>query len=180
MIAIALLAIVAAMLLIRVGWAGRRGAAAAGWAIAVAALFALASRDGAWGLAVGTVVGIAAALALVLHEGWRSPAKVQRPTREAPSIMLPQRWSDGGRRVMVFVLVVPVAFVAAQWLAFGAQALARRAGMHDADTLVMTLFLQPTLWSVLMCWQMTRNGPAKMVAAPIATAALGTILWGAA
>lgn len=180
MIPLALIGIVAAMLLIRAGWAGRRGAAAVGWAVAVAALFTLAWRDGAWGLAVGTVAGMAAALAMVSHAGWRSPVKVRRPAREAPSIVLPRRWSDGGRRILVFVLVVPVAFVAAQWLAFGAQALARRAGAGDADTLVMTLFLQPTLWSVLMCWQMTRSGPAKMVAGPIATAALGTILWGVA
>ena len=180
MIVVALIAILAGIALIRLGWGGRRGAAGIGWGLAAAGLVALAARDGAWGVAVGTVTGMAAALAIVLHAGWNSPAKVQRAPREAPSILLPRRWHDLARRVLVFVLVVPIAFCAAQWLAFAVQAVARRAGARDADTMVLTLLLQPILWTVLMAWQMTRAGPARMVAPPAAAAVLGTALWCAA
>lgn len=180
MIAGALILIIAAMLLVRIGWDGRRGVALAGWAAGIVGLVVLTIGEGAWGLAVGTVVGIVTALAIVLHAGWTSPAKVQRPPREAPSITLPRRWSDLGRRVAVFVLVVPVAFAAAQWLTFGVQAAARRGGAGDADALVLALFLQPTLWGAIMCWQMTRSGPARMIALPVIATAAGTILWGAA
>lgn len=179
-IAAALIVILVAVALVRLGWGGRRGAAGLGWALGLAALVALTTRDGAWGLAIGTVTGIAAALAFVLHAGWTSPAKVRRAPREAPAILLPRRWHDLGRRVLVFVLVVPIAFSAAQWLAFAVQAVARRAGAGDADTMVMTLLLQPILWAVLMAWQMTRAGPARMVAPPAAAALLGTALWCAA
>jgi hypothetical protein len=180
MIVAALIAILAGIALIRLGWGGRRGAAGVGWALGVAGLVALTARDGAWGLAIGTVAGIAAALACVLYAGWTSPARAQRAPREAPAILLPRRWHDLGRRVLVFVLVVPIAFCAAQWLAFAAQGVARRAGVNDADTMVMTLLLQPMLWAVLMAWQMTRAGPARMVAPPAAAALLGTALWCAA
>ena len=181
-IAAALIVILVAVAPVRLGWGGRRrvAGAGAGWALGLAVLLALAARDGAWGLAIGTVTGIAAALAFVLHAGWTSPAKVRRAPREAPAILLPRRWPDLGRRVLVFVLVVPIAFCAAQWLAFAVQAVARRAGAGDADTMVMTLLLQPILWAVLMAWQMTRAGPARMVAPPAAAALLGTALWCAA
>ncbi len=174
--------VVAGMLLVRFGWAGRREMAWAGWIAAAAALVWLMLEDGAWGMAIGTVVGMTAALAMVLHAGWTSPAKVQRAARaarEAPTVTLPRRWGDLGRRVGVFVLVVPVGFVAAQWFAFGAQALARRGGAADADAIALTLLLQPLLWGVIMTVQMTRASAARMFAAPAAAAALGTLLWSA-
>ncbi len=176
----ALILIVAALLLVRLGWEGRRTHAALGWAGAAIGLLILTLGNGAWGLAVGIVVGIATALAMVLHAGWTSPARVRRPAREAPAVLLPRRWPDVGRRVLVFVLVVPVAFAAAQWLAFGTQAFARRAGWGEADATVLALLLQPTLWGAMMSWQMTRDRPAAMIALPAAAAAIGTILWGAA
>lgn len=180
MIAAALLAIAAAMLLVRLGWAGRRGAAPAGWVVAAGALFVLARAAGAWGLAMGIVTGSAVAIAAVLQAGWISPGKSRRPAREVPSITLPRRPADLLQRLIVFILVVPVAFVAAQWLAFGIQALARRGGAAEADAVMLTLFFQPLIWGCLMAWQMTRAGPTRMIAPPAAAAVLGTILWGLA
>ncbi|USU10211.1 hypothetical protein NF700_08125 [Sphingomonadaceae bacterium OTU29MARTA1] len=179
MIAAALIAIAVAIGLVRIGWDGRRPLAIAGWTLATTALLGLAWREGAWGIAVGTVAGIATALMLVLHAGWTSPARVTRPAREAPAITLPRRWSDLGRRCAVFVLVVPVAFAATQWLAYGAQAIARRSGAGDADAIVLTLFLQPILWGIVMSWQMTRAGLAQMVLPPAGAALIGTVLWSA-
>lgn len=178
MIALALLAVAAAMLLVRIGWGGRRELALTGWALATVAMLTLAAGDGAWGIAMAGVAGMATAGAMVLHAGWTAPVKVRRAPREAPSITLPHRPADYARRFAVFVLVVPLAFVAAQWLAFGAQALARRGGWMEADTTTLMLLGQPLLWSVLMAWQMTCAGPARMIAPPAAAAILGTMLWG--
>ncbi len=178
--AAALLAIVLAMILVRIGWGGRRSISVAGWALVIAALWVLTAKDGAWGLAMGGVVGMVAALLAVLYAGWTEPARAGRPPREPPSISLPRRSGDLARRIAVFVLVVPVAFAAAQWLAFGAQALARRNGSGDTDAVVLTFLLQPLLWSALMTWQMTRSGPAQMIAPPAIAALLGTLLWGLA
>ncbi len=174
------IAIIAAMALVRYGWGGPSMAAWGGWALALAALLVLGVQDGAWGIAVGIVTGTLAALAIVLHAGLTSPAKARRPSREAPSIALPRRLPDLGRRLVVFVLVVPIAFAAAQWLAFGSQALARHAGAGDADTFVLTTMLQPIAWAALMSWQMTRADPSAMVLPPVAAALLGTVLWCAA
>lgn len=179
MIALALAIVAAGMLLVRIGWNGRRRIAAAGWMLAAAGLASLTAHDGAWGFAIGTVAGIAMALILVLHAGWRSPAKAHRAPREAPSIAIPRHWPDIARRLAVFALVVPVGFAAAQWLAFGAQALARRVGMGDADAIALTLFLQPILWAIVMAIQMTRANAARMIAPPIAAALIGTLLWSA-
>lgn len=177
MIAVALVTIALAMLLVRLGWSGARAAALAGWGLAGGALLVLAADAGAWGLATGAVVGISVALGLVLQSGWTAPAKLRRAVRTMPAITVPRRKRDLARRLAVFVLVVPVAFGAAQCFAFGAQALARGRGAADADSTVLALFLQPLIWAGLMAWQMTRTGPARMVAAPVGAAALGTLLW---
>ncbi|KQT35169.1 hypothetical protein ASG29_03390 [Sphingomonas sp. Leaf412] len=180
MTALALLAVAGAMGLIRIGWGGRRGLAGAGWALALAAAAVLTWRDGAWGLALATVAAMGAALALVLYAAWTSPARAYRAARAAPSIALPHRASGVARRLAVFVLAVPVAFAAAQWLAYGLQAAARAAGMGASDATAAILFLQPVLWLAIMTVQMTRAGPVQMLAAPALAALAGTALWGVA
>lgn len=177
MIALALCVVAAAMLLVRLGWGGVRGAAPVGWALATAALVALAAGDGAWGLAMGMVVAIAVALGMIVHAGWTAPARARRPVREAASVTLPHQPAELARRFLVFVLVVPVAFAAAQWFAFGAQALARRGGTGEADAIVLMLFLQPILWGGLMAWQMTQASPGRMIVPPVGAALAGTMLW---
>lgn len=177
MIASALTVIVAAMLLVRLGWSGRRGVSALGWGLALAALVALVARNGAWGLAVGTTTGIVVALALVLYAGASSPRRTVRAPRVPLSVTIPRRPGDIARRLAVFVLVVPVAFVAAQGLAFGVQAVARAAGWQEADTTVLALFLQPILWATIMAVQMTRANAARMVAPPATAAIAGVLLW---
>lgn len=177
---VGLLLVVSGIALVRVGWSGPRRLAWAGWAAAIIGLALLTHRDGAWGLATGTVAGSAAALLLVLYAGWTSPARPRRAARAPLVATLPRRGADVARRIAVFALVVPIAFVAAQWLTFGAQAIARRAGMGDADATALTLFLQPILWGAIMTVQMTRANAARMIAPPAVAAALGTVLWAAA
>lgn len=177
MLAIALIGVVAGIVLVRRGWAGRRPLAVVGWAIVLAALALLTIGDGAWGLAMGGAIGITAALALVLWAGWSSPAKSTRAPRTAPASTIPVRASDIARRVAVFALAVPVAFIAAQWFAFGVQALARAGGATAADTAVLMLGLQPLVWGVIMALQLLQPGPARMLTAPAVVAGLGTAAW---
>jgi len=178
MIAGAILACAGAMLLVRIGWGGPRGVAAAGWGLALVALGVLGALAGAWGIAAGCVAGMAAALGIVLQAGWTAPARSRRVAREPASVTLPHGSTELAQRFAVFVLVVPVAFVAAQWCAFGMQAFARQAGGGEADATVLALFAQPVLWTAMMTWQMTRRGPTAMVMPPAIAAAAGTILWG--
>jgi hypothetical protein len=179
MVAAALLLAVAAMGLVRVGWAGRRrGLPVAGWALAAVALAVLCGEHGAWGLAMGTVAGSVAALALVLHAGWTAPGKARQPRREPPTVTLPHQPAEVLRRLAVFVLVVPVALAASMWLAFGTQAAARGAGAGEADATALMLLGAPIYWSILMTWQMTQATPARMVMPAVAAAGAGTILWG--
>jgi hypothetical protein len=180
MTAAAILAVAAAMLLVRVGWQGPRGVAALGWALGATALIVLLVQDGAWGLSVGMVAGMAVALTFVLHAGWTSPTRNVRAPREVPAISIPHHRRDLARRLAVFALAVPIAFAAAQWLAFGIQAAFRGGAALDGDAVVLTLFLQPVIWTALLTIQLTRARATQMIAAPLVAAVAGTMLWGVA
>ena len=164
------------IVLVRWGWDRSRLIALIGWGVAAIALALLAASDGAWGLAAGCTVGMAIAVTLVLMSAWRSPAKSRRVPRDVASVTLALDGSDLRRRFTVFGLVGPVSFAAAQWLAFGIQAL-----MHDgtqtANSIALTFFLQPVVWTILMIWQMALTGPRKMWVPPAIAAALGTLFW---
>jgi len=172
-----LAAVCLAMVLVERGWRMGRPLSLAGWALAIGALADLAGKAGAWGLAVGVVTGIAAALALVLLAGARTPPGPMRSERNPRHVQPAPERRNLSKRLVVFVLVVPVSFAAAQLCAFGIEALARAGGASPADRLVLLLALQPILWSVLMTWQMTRSDPAKMWSGPALLAALGTAAW---
>ena len=166
------------VVLVRLGWGGRgRALAATGWLLTAASLLVLTLANGAWGMAMGMVAGVAVALALVLYAGWASPAGRTRKTRETPSADLPHSWRGTGRRLAVFALVVPVAFAASLWLAYGLNALMKGEGSLDANSVATMLLVQPLAWTVLMSWQMTRPGPRDMVVQPAIAALLGTLLW---
>lgn len=165
------------LVLIRLGWGTRRSVALAGWALALVSLVMLACSDGAWGMATGFVTGMIVALGIVLHAGWRSPAKRHGTIRQADAVVLRRGYHGVGRRLTVFAMVVPVAFAAALWLAFTVQALLRRGAPLDADSVALTLFLQPVTWTALMSWQMTLSRPVRMAFPPLIIAALGAVLW---
>jgi len=179
-IAAALVAMLVAMALVRLGWGGQRGMAVGGWSLGALSVVVLAGQAGAWGLAIGTLVAMLVPIAAVLKAGWSAPVRVRRAPREPASVTMPRRPSDLARRLAVFVLVVPAAFVSAQILAFGAQAVVRQAGAGEANAVVLMLFLQPLLWGGLMTWQMTRSGPAQMIGAPLGASVLGAVMWGLA
>lgn len=165
------------LLLVRLGWGGRRWLAGVGWALAAISLLALTLADGAWGLAMGVTAGAVAALALVLQAGWASPVGRARKDRPTPSIDVPHSWPGTARRLTVFALVVPASFAASLWLAFGVNAALKGDSDLGANSVATMLMVLPLAWMVLMSWQMTRPGPRQMIAPPLLAGMVGTLLW---
>ncbi|HEU4820343.1 MAG TPA: hypothetical protein VFS87_04220 [Qipengyuania sp.] len=165
------------LVLVRLGWGGRRELAAAGWLLGLASLLALTMAHGAWGLAMGAVAAMAAALIIVLQAGWVSPAGRARKAGSAPSVTLPHSWAGTGRRLAVFALTVPVSLAASVWFAYGLNALMTGGGAQDADSVATVFFGQPLAWAVLMSWQMTQTGPRAMTLPPLLATISGTLLW---
>ncbi|HEY8603561.1 hypothetical protein [Tsuneonella suprasediminis] len=166
------------VVLIRMGWGGRRSVARAGWALAIVSLVLLARQAGAWGMATGFTVGMIVALLIVLYAAWRSPAKLRRVGRQVDAAVVLPGSAHLARRFAVFVLVVPVAFAAAQWLAFAIQAYVRGGAPIDANSFALMLILQPVIWTILMTWQMTLSNPVRMIGPPLIAAVLGALAWG--
>lgn len=164
---------------LRASWGkSRRGLTALAWAALAAGTIAAAAVGGAWGIAVAWLVATGTAALLLAYAAVAAPAGRAASGREP---LTTETWrfqaSDLGRRLAVFALVVPLGFAAAQLLAFGAQAAARRAGWAEADTIVLMLLLQPIAWTVLAAIQITRHGPLRMIAPALVCAIAGTILW---
>ncbi|MGN6376930.1 MAG: hypothetical protein ACTHMG_15455 [Sphingomonas sp.] len=175
---VALIAAAVAVLFLRLGWRRRPLLVGLGWAIASAALTVLTWRWGAWGLSVGTLVGIAAALVILMREALAAPEGHRAPERATATKPASGRRIEGlGRRVAVFLLVVPAGLAATELLALGAEAAARRAGWVEADTTVLALMAQPLAWALLASVQLIAPGPRAMVAPALLCAAAGGLLW---
>lgn len=172
-----MVAVAAGLALVRVGWGGRRWVAVLGWLAAALALGWLAVAAGAWGATMGAVAGMAAALASLLASGGGVPARPRAAERERTAALVAPAPLALVRRLSVFLLVVPVGGAAALWLCFGLQAAMRGAGMAAADANACMFLLPPLVWCVLLAWQMTRDGPRRMIAAPLLAAAGGSVLW---
>lgn len=149
-------AIVAAVLQLRRAWGLPRRSAAAngiGWGLLlVGAVMALAG-DGAWGLAVASLAGMTSAAILLAHAGWTAPKGKGRAS-DRKAHMLPEQGEPShlGRRLLTFLITVPLAFAVSLLAALGARALAGMAGWSDADGNAMALLLLPLLWGILAFW----------------------------
>lgn len=179
-------AIVAAVLQLRRAWGLPRRSAAAngiGWALMfVGAVLALADH-GAWGLAVASLCGMASATLLLAHAGWTAPKGKGRAS-DRKAHMLPEQGEPRhiGRRLLTFLLTVPLAFAAALLAALGVRALAGMAGWSDADGNATALLLLPLLWGILAFWLLMlprRRSQWTCLAIP-AVAGLGLIFIGGA
>ncbi|WP_370177623.1 hypothetical protein [Alteriqipengyuania sp.] len=174
---LSIIALAGAVLLIRLGWGGRRYLAIAGWAVAALAVGWLTWADGAWGMATGLTAGAIFALVAVAYAGAVSP---QRPVRRAvanPAVRLPGRHQGILRRLLVFLAVVPVSFLAAQWLAFAINAAMKGDAALNANSVSTMLMVQPVAWALLMVWQMVLDGPRKMLVPPVVVAGVASLIW---
>lgn len=178
--------LVAAVLQLRRAWSlPRRSAEASGvgWALMLVGTAIALAGDGAWGLAVASLCGMAAAALLLAHAGWTSPKGKGRAS-DRKAHMLPETGEPLalGRRLLTFLLTVPLAFAAALLAALGARAFAGVAGWSDADGNAMTLLLLPLLWGILAfaLLMLPRRRAQYMLLAVPAAAGLGLILIGGA
>ena len=176
-VALSIIALAGAVLLIRLGWGGAKPLAVAGWALAAIALAILTRAGGAWGLATGLTAGAVFALVAVAYAGAVSPQRKARRAPAAPSVRLPSRPEGVVRRLLVFLAVVPVSFIAAQWLAFAVNAAMKGDAALDANSVATMMFVQPVVWTILMAWQVMLSGPLRMLGPPAVTALLATLIW---
>ncbi len=179
-------ATVAAVLQLRRAWSLPRRSAAAngiGWALMLAGAALALAGDGAWGLAVASLCGMTSAALLLAHAGWTAPkGKGRASDRKAHMLPAAGEPRHLGRRLLTFLITVPLAFAAALLAALGARALAGLAGWSDADGNAMTLLLLPLLWGVLAFWLLMlprRRSQYSLLAIP-AAAGLGLIFIGGA
>ncbi|MFD1787054.1 hypothetical protein ACFSC3_05660 [Sphingomonas floccifaciens] len=173
----ALLLVVIGIVLVRAGWGGRRGLAWVGWAIIAIATTILMMRDGAWGAAIAATAMMIAALVVLAREGLRTAPTRSVPPRAPASVTLPQRALGVGRRLLVFVLVVPIGAGAAYLFAMGAEGAAARLGWQPADRTALAFFVAPIAWTILASIQMIQPGPARMILPPVVCALAGLLLW---
>ncbi|WP_299309029.1 hypothetical protein [uncultured Croceicoccus sp.] len=183
MIAAPLLLILVAVALVRAGWGRDRRLSHGGWALGVGALIWCALLDGAWGVAVGATLGVAAAMAIVLFVAATAPARRSPQRAGAPRsdrmATLSTRPADLalGRRLAVFALTVPVSFLAAQWFAFACNAAMKGDAPLEANSVATMFMVQPLVWAGLMTWQLCQRGPAEMIRPPLLVAAIGALIW---
>jgi hypothetical protein len=179
MMAVGLLPPIGVMLL-RFGWGGHRATICAGWIAILAGIALLGRANGAWGIAIGSVLAMAAGAALLGWAAWTAPtrpARAERATRMTAAAG-PRRRFTG--RLATFAIVGPAGFAAAQILALALHAAARGAGRAEADATALALLLQPAVWAVLMTVQLLCARRVAMIAAAALTAAAGAASWGLA
>lgn len=183
---IGIAAIVAAVLQLRRAWGLPRRSAGQNviaWALMLAGAVLAVAGEGAWGLAVASLGGMATAALLIAHAGWMSPRGKARAS-ERRVHMLPEGGEPRqiGRRLLTFLFTVPLGFLASLLAVLGARALVGMAGWSDADGNAMAFLLLPVLWALLAFWLLMRPGRREQLiwlAAP-AAAGLGLIWIGGA
>ncbi|AHE54716.1 hypothetical protein [Sphingomonas sanxanigenens] len=183
MTALMLLAAAVGVLLVRAGWpagARRRGPLLiAGWGAIAISLIGMGRQDGAWGVTMVALVAMVVAqgaLAVAALEKGRK-AKAERAPREAePTVALsPGGWAGLGRRVTIFLLVVPFGAVVAMLFALALLGAVRAAGWHDANSTPLGLLLWPIAWALLATWMLMYETLAR-IARPLAFVAAPSAL----
>lgn len=177
-------AIVAAVLQLRRAWGlPRRSTMQNGiaWTLMLAGAALALADSGAWGLAVAALFGMASAALLLAHAGWTSPQGKGRAS-DRKAHMLPERGEPRniGRRLLTFLITIPLAFTASLIAALGVRALAGMGGWSDANGNTLALLLLPLLWGILTFWllMMPRRRSQWACLAVPAVAGLGLIFIG--
>lgn len=152
---IACTAAVAAVLVLRVGWARHERSIPInliGWSLMAVAALTAWRGDGAWGVAVATLAGMGAALALLTHAVATAPAgKTTAAASNRRAGLLPEGAEPLalGRRIATFLIVVPGALIASIALAVAARAMAMGLGAVEADGNAIAFFTAPLAWAIL-------------------------------
>jgi hypothetical protein len=146
-------AAVLGVLLLRRGWGLSRRSAAlngAAWALLFAGAALGIAGNGAWGAAIVSLFSMGtAALLLAWAAAASRPGKARASDRKAH--MLPAKGEPRqiGRRLLTFLVIVPLAMLVSLLVALAARALAELGGWAEADGNGLTLLLLPLLWGIL-------------------------------
>jgi hypothetical protein len=150
-----------------------------GWAALALAFAILTWYAGAWGAAVGAMTAMLAAFVILSGVAMASPPDHGRPLREpAPVQEAWIGWRDLGRRIAIFLIVVPGAFLVSSLVALTVQAAARHAGWQDANSTTFGLFTFPLVWTIVATLLMLRSSPRAMAGRlAIVAVSSGAALW---
>lgn len=173
MTAVGFLVVIGAVGLLRASWLRPvRSIAlnAAAWGLLIVALTLGAIDAGAWGMATVSIGAMVAALALLGWAALRSPAGRAQPSNRRVNMLAEPgepRWI--GRRVVTFLLTVPLTFAVVVLAGVAARGLAVFAGWNEADGNALMLFLLPFVWAILMSvllLETRRSRQCAMLAVP--------------
>ena len=149
----AALAALAGVVVLRLAWSLKQrspGANAAGWALLVLAVALGGTAAGAWGIAVASLVAMAAAALLLGWAASTSPrGRAGASNRRAGMLPETDEPLHFGRRALTFVLVALAALAASIALAIGLRAAALGLGWNEADANAVALMAVPLAWGAL-------------------------------
>jgi hypothetical protein len=172
---------VAAVLLLRLGWGQTERAPlllGAAWAMLLLGVASGAAGHGAWGVAIVALAAmLCAGLCLAAEAVTAPPDKAHGRRSHGAAGPVPLHL---GRRMLTFVLTVPLSLSVSLVMALAARALIAAGGGAEADANVATLFLTPTLWGLFAFALMMvsrRSAQIAMLGVPTAVAGL-CLLWG--
>ena len=183
MTALILLMAAVGVLFVRAGWPararGRGPLLIAGWSAITVSLIVMGWQDGAWGVTLSAAVAMVVAhgaLAVAAFEKGRK-ARAERAPREAdPTVTLsPGGWRGLGRRVTIFLLVVPLGAAVAMLFALAVLGAVRATGWHDANSTPLGFLLWPIAWALLATWMLMYEKLAR-IARPLAFVAAPSAL----
>lgn len=145
---------VVAVLLLRRAWgrADRSLSLLGGaWGLMLLGLIAGGVGHGAWGVAMVSLALMLSAFACLAVAGWTAPPDKARPSQRRAHMLPDEGEPLGlGRRVLTFIMTVPLALIASLALGLAIRVLVAASGGGEANANVATLFLTPLLWSILI------------------------------
>lgn len=151
---LAALAAAVSVAALRVSWARKKRSAPlniVGWGlIALAAVLGWLGA-GMWGASVAAMVGMGGAgLALAIAGATAPKGKSAASNRRVK--MLPEAGEPKqvGRRIVTFLIAVPLALIVSIGLAVAVRGLADALGASPADSVTLAFFTAPIAWGVLL------------------------------
>lgn len=144
----------AGIFLLRFAWGMRlrsRPLLAMAWGLLLASLVLGAWAYGAWGLSVVSLAAMGGAFVLLAQAAISSPRGKGSPSERRANI-LPDSGEELfiGRRILTFVLTVPLSMAVAMLMAMAARTITGWLNWHDANGNVLALFLLPICWTFLV------------------------------
>ena len=137
----------------------------AGWGLLVAGAVTGAMLGGAWGVAIAALVGMTAALLVLAHAAATSPrsARAAAPSRQAGIAPAGEPLALK-RRLLTFVITVPLGLAAALAFALGLRGALMLSGAGEANANAAALFAVPLAWGLLAYLVLLRERRAEQYA----------------